>query len=211
MIVLPPPRPLLWALRSRETAKVQDRLLADRRRRITIRHALLRGVTPEMLNWWYRNIEGEMDYAGGRWPRYCVWHPLDHIAYTVSHRVNGEVRPGTRLHIREAFQRQPENLLDLQAEVDSIEPNTAIIQKRVGPLTVLRLANRFDEVAGGTRYVTEMTIGAAGLAGRVLNALIRGRILAGALGQAWIRHHIEEIGMLERFLPDLYASEHPER
>ena len=55
-----------------------------------------------------------------------------------------------------------------------------------------------------------MTIGAAGLAGRVLNMLIRGRILAGAVGQAWIRHHIEEIGMLEHFLPDLYASEHPQ-
>jgi hypothetical protein len=210
MIVLPPPRPLLWPLRPRETAKVQDRLLADGRRRITIRHALLRGVTPEMLSWWYRNIDGEMDYAGGRWPRYCVWHPLDHISYTVSHRVNGEVMPGTRLHIREAFQRQPENLLDLEAEVEEIEPSAAVIHKRVGPLTVLRLANRFDEVAGGTRYVTEMTIGTPGLAGRVLNAIIRGRILAGALGEAWIRHHIEEIGMLEHFLPDLHASEHPQ-
>src|SRR5262245_64954581 len=46
--------------------------LADGRREIEIRHAELRGVTPEMLDWWYGHVEGEMTYAGGTWPRYLV-------------------------------------------------------------------------------------------------------------------------------------------
>ena len=159
-----------------------------------------------MLGWWYHNVEGDMDYAGQRWPRYFVWHPLDHISYTVTGRIDGKIEPGTRLHIREAFQRNPENLLDLRAEVESIDSSAAIIRKRIAGLTVLRLVNRFTATASGTRYVTEMTIGVEGPLGRLLNPLLRRRILGGARGQAWIRHHVEEIGLLEHFLPGLYAT-----
>lgn len=210
MIELPPPRPLLWSLRSRDTARIADNRLADGRRRITIEHAELRGITPVMLDWWYHNVEGEMDYAGGRWPRYCVWHPLDHISYTVTKRINGKVGPGTRLHIREVFQRKPENLLDLRAEVESIDTDAAIIRKRLAGVTVLRLVNRFISTTIGTRYTTEMTIGITGPLGHLINPLLRRRILGGARGQAWMRHHVEEIGTLEHFLPDLYriSAEH---
>lgn len=60
MIPVQPPRPL----RARETAQVSDEQLTDGRRRLTIRHALLNGVTPEMLDWWCHHVGGEMDYAG---------------------------------------------------------------------------------------------------------------------------------------------------
>jgi hypothetical protein len=208
VIRLPPPRPLLWPLRPLETAAVDDVVLDDGRRQITIDHALLRGVSPAMLDWWYHHVEGDMDYAGGRWPRYCVWHPLDHISYRVTGRRDGRVVPGTRVHIREAFQRKPENLLDLRAEVESIDARAAIIRKRVGPIVVLRLINSFDGVREGTRYRTQMIIGASGLAGRLLNGLLRRRILHGARGRAWMRHHVEEIGTLEHFLPGLFDREH---
>jgi hypothetical protein len=207
MLKLPPPRPVLWPLRSLATANVEDAVLSDGRRQITIDHAPLRGVSPAMLDWWYHNVEGDMEYAGARWPRYCVWHPLDHISYRVTGRRNGRVVPGTRLHIREAFQRVPENLLDLRAEVESIDARAAIIRRRVGPIVVLRLINRFDGVPEGTRYRTQMIIGATGLAGRLINRLLRGRILHGARGRAWMRHHVEEVGTLEHFLPTLYAQQ----
>ena len=44
-----------------------------------ITHAELKGVTPETLAWWYRHVIGEVEYAGRQWPRYLVWHPLDHM------------------------------------------------------------------------------------------------------------------------------------
>ena len=71
---------------------------------------------------------------------------------------------------------------------------------------MLRLVNRFAATEIGTRYTTEMTIGLAGPLGRSANLLLRRTILAGAKGQAWMRHHVEEIGTLEHFLPRLYAE-----
>jgi hypothetical protein len=150
MIDLPQPRPVLWPLRSRGTARIEDDRLPDGRRRITIHHADLSGVSPAMLDWRYHNIEGTMEYAGSRWPRYCVWHPLDHIFYSVTKRIDGKVGPGARLHIREAFQRKPENLLDLRVEVESIDSAAAIIRKKIAGVTVLRLVNRFEAAVNGT-------------------------------------------------------------
>ena len=53
-----------------------------------------------------------------------------------------------------------------------------------------------------------MVIGAPGIFGRLLfNPLIGKRILAGRQADAWVRHHVEEIGNLENFLPQLYCAE----
>ena len=63
--VLPQARPILWPLRPASSAQVTDEVLGTGQRRITIRHAPLHGVTPEMLSWWYGgNIVGTMRYAG---------------------------------------------------------------------------------------------------------------------------------------------------
>jgi hypothetical protein len=92
-IKLPPPRPILWPLRPAESAEHQitndgSQLI------ITITHAPLRGVTAEMLQWWFRHVAGTMSYAGGIWPRYLVWHPLDHVSYdVVSPAADGGVGP----------------------------------------------------------------------------------------------------------------------
>jgi hypothetical protein len=206
---LPPPRPVLWALRSPDTARSSFEVLGDGRRRIVIRHAELKGVRPEMLRWWYHNVLGEMDYAGGRWPRYLVWHPLDHISYRIVRAASGGgVGLGARLHIREAFQRKPDNLLDVTVTVERIDAAAAIIGNRILGLSALRLVNSFEATATGTRYVSEMVIGSDSLAGRLgLNRLARGLILPGAKAEAWARHHIEEVGNLENFLPALYAAE----
>jgi hypothetical protein len=162
-----------------------------------------------MLAWWYHNVVGEMDYAGGRWPRYLVWHPLDHISYTIVREApGGGIGAGARLHIREAFQRKPGNLLDVSVTVEGIDAQAAIIGNRILRLSALRLVNSFQGAATGTRYLTEMTIGSDSLAGRLgFNRLARALILPGAKAEAWARHHIEEVGNLENFLPGLYARE----
>jgi hypothetical protein len=59
--MLPPPRPALWPLRPVASADVTDELLPDGRRRITVRHAELPGVTPEMLDWWYGHVDGPVE------------------------------------------------------------------------------------------------------------------------------------------------------
>jgi hypothetical protein len=119
---------VLWPLRPVETAGVADEFLADGRRRITIRHAELVGVTPGMLAWWFGHVVGEMAYAGGVWPRYLVWHPLDHISYQIVHPPGATVvAPGSRIHVREAFQRRTDYLLDQTMTVERLDDRAAVI------------------------------------------------------------------------------------
>jgi hypothetical protein len=61
---------------------------------------------------------------------------------------------------------------------------------------------------GGTRYVTRMSVGDDTLAGRLLlNWIARSRAFPPEKLRAWTRHHIEEIGNLENFLPCLYDQQ----
>src|SRR5215204_1602004 len=200
--VLPLVRPVVWPLRPTQSAQSTVELLPDGRRRILIRHADLRGVTPEMLAWWFAHVEGDVEYASRRWPRYLVWHPLDHVAYEVVKRTaEGRVGPGARLHVVEAFQRNPRTLLDTFVDVERIDAEVAIIARNVLGRCILRLVNTFQPIQSGTRYVTQMTIGMPNVAGSLgANRVLRSRILGGATALAWARHHIEEVGNLEHFL-----------
>ncbi|TDD14431.1 hypothetical protein E1218_33060 [Kribbella turkmenica] len=208
---LPAPRPVLWPLRPLDSAAVRT-AARDGRTVVTIRHALLSDITPEMLSWWYAHVSGTMRYAGQQWPRYLVWHPLDHIAYDVtSPSTDGTVGPGARLHITEAPGRDLDQLIDIRVGVEQIDSQAAIISSRKWGTSLVRLENEFTAARGGTRYVTRMTIGDSTPLGRVvLNRLAHAKAFHRAKLTAWIKHHIEEIGNLENFLPDLfrYRSDH---
>jgi hypothetical protein len=198
---LPEPRPVLWPLRPLGSAAVWT-TAKDGRTVVTIRHAPLSQVTPEMLAWWYGHVPGTMRYAGQTLPRYLVWHPLDHISYEASSPV---VHPGTSLHITEAPGRDPAKLIDIQVTVETIDTQAAIICKRLLGTSIIRLENEFTSYNGGARYVTRLTIGdTTPLARLMLNRVAHTRAFPPAKLAAWIRHHIEEIGNLENFLPDLY-------
>jgi hypothetical protein len=55
---------------------------------------------------------------------------------------------------------------------------------------------------------TTLTIGDTTLLARAfLNRVARRRAFPETRIDPWIRHHIEEIGNLEHFLPDLYADQ----
>jgi hypothetical protein len=209
MFVLPEPRPVLWPLRPVSSAEIEDRRLDDGRRQIVIRHQELSGVTPRMLDWWYGHVDGPMEYAGKNYPRYLVWHPLDHISYRVKRpQPDGSVGPGSRLRITEAFQRRSDRLLRINVEVRRRDMGAAVIGKSVFGFSILELVNSFTPTNAGTAYATMMTIGTSGWPGRLgLNALLTARILPGEMAMHWARHHVEEIGNLENFLPALFGAQ----
>jgi hypothetical protein len=206
---LPAPRPVLWPLRPQESARVSRS--DDRGRRIiTIEHAPLPGVTAEMLAWWYGHVPGTMQYADGTYPRYLVWHPLDHITYEVENNLDAPVRPGSKLHIVEALGRDLGSVLDIHVTVEGMNERSAIISRRIAGSSVVRLENEFESSNGAARYVTRMTLGDDTLPGRLLlNRVARTRALPPAKLERWIRHHIEEIGNLEHFLPTLFDARAP--
>jgi hypothetical protein len=72
-----PPRPVDWAMKPLSSAKIVEHTLSDGRVVLRIEHDLLRGVTPPMLVWWWRNIEGDMELKGQTYPRYLIWHPIE--------------------------------------------------------------------------------------------------------------------------------------
>jgi hypothetical protein len=206
---LPAPRPVLWPLRPLESAAVTTS--SDQSRTIvTISHAPLEQVTPEMLAWWYGHVSGTMKYAGQNWPRYLVWHPLDHISYELT-GPGAVVTAGSQLHITEALGRDLDKLVDLQVTVEIIDSQVAIITKRMLGSSIVRLENEFTRTNAGCRYTTHLTLGDTTPLGRlVLNSIAHNRAFPAPKLAAWIRHHVEEVGNLENFLPDLfrYRSDH---
>jgi hypothetical protein len=58
---LPPPRNLCWPLKPVESAKTSLNYDEFGRMVMHIEHDLLKGITPEMVAWWFGNIGGDMD------------------------------------------------------------------------------------------------------------------------------------------------------
>src|SRR5687768_3488013 len=97
---LPPPTAIDWRMRPVSSAQTSSRLLDDGRLELKIEHAPLTGVTPRMLDWWFRTASQDMQWRGQTIPRYRVWHPRDHISLTVVARNRqGEVGAGAKFHI----------------------------------------------------------------------------------------------------------------
>ena len=71
----------------------------------------------------------------------------------------------------------------------------------------MRLAHVFRPVAGGTRYLTRMRIGAKhGFMAKRLSHVMRRRRFSEKKAQAWLKHNVEEVGNLPHFLPALFAG-----
>src|SRR5712691_1462629 len=98
-----PPRPVTWVMKPLSSARTAEAVLPDGQVQLRIEHELLRGVTPPMLVWWWRNIEGPMELDGRTYPRYLIWHPIDHIHFEIVERLpDGGVGPGAIFHLVEA-------------------------------------------------------------------------------------------------------------
>lgn len=158
--------------------------------------------------WWHSHVSGTMEYAGEVYPRYLVWHPLDHISYKVESGAANPVEAGTQLHIVEALGRDSDCVWDIHATVERVDGCSAIISKRVFGSSVVRLENEYLSSPSGARYFTRMTLGDDTLPGRLgLNRFARTRASPPHKVERWIRHHIEEIGNLENFLPALFEAQ----
>jgi hypothetical protein len=191
-----------------ESAETGMKTLDDGRVELTIRHGLLRGVTPAMLGWWFRNVEGTMEHLGQVYPRYLIWHPIDHIHFEVVGRApDGTAGPGARFFIVEAFGANPNYLIRSVADIPKNDDTGIILSVRKLGMELLRLEHTFAAVTEGTRYESRMHVGTRAVLARLLvNPMIRGRFFSEEMGRAWLKHNVEEVGNLEFFLPALYAK-----
>lgn len=206
---LPAPRSVPWKMKDLSTAKTEFRNLADGRLYLRIRHQLVNGVTPRMLVWWFSNLVGDIVVAGKRWPRYQIWHPVDHISVGYPRRrPDGTIGPGAQIHIREALGGRLDYLVDVVTTIEKLDETGVVHGLRVLGLEITRLEYTFSPARSGTIYENSLTFGTDSPPLRsFFNGVIRPRVFPDDKARAWLRHNVEEVGNLEFFLPDLYASQ----
>ena len=179
----------------------------DGRIRCWIEHDLIRGVTPKMLVWWFKHLEGDVIIDGKRVPRYRLWHPRDHIAIEYSRRnPDGSIGVGCEIHLTEMLGANPKYLVDVRTEIFQLDEHGFAHRPRFHGLRLVRMEYSFRESEAGTRYCNSLTAGATGALGKIVNPLLRKFFFDEEHGRAWIKHNIEEVGNLESFLPQLYAT-----
>ncbi|MEO1090595.1 MAG: hypothetical protein AAFX81_08180 [Pseudomonadota bacterium] len=205
---LPVPRDFGWPLKPFESASTAVRTLPTGQMELMIEHDVIRGVTPEMLVWWFTSFaELRVGVAGVDYPAYLVWHPYDHVAVEARKaRPSGPVQAGDHLRIMECFARDPRFELDVDALVTRLDPGGIGLRGFAFRRPFLELVHRFEEIGDGTLYRTRMVIGVdSGLLKPLLNGFVVPRKFSEAKAAAWHRHNVEEVGYFENFLPALFA------
>lgn len=206
---IPTPLTIPWLRKPLDSATTKVEILPDGRIKLWIKHAIIHGVTPKMLVWWFKHIEGDIEIAGQHVSRYRAWHPIDHIHYNVHKRSrDGSVGAGSVYHIHEAFSGNPKWELDILTYVDKLDETGFIHGPRKLGIKVAHMEYEFEATTVGTQYTNWLIAGLPlGLLGRPFNRLIRGRFLPDDKAIAWLTHNVEEVGNFESFLPDLYRRE----
>lgn len=206
---VPTPVALPWGLRPLGSAEHGVDELEDGRTRFWIRHQVLKDVTPRMLVWWFRHLDGYATVGGRRIHRYRLWHPYDHIHVGYARRcADGSVGPGAALRIKEILGGNPDFLVDVTSDIEKLDEEGFIHNPVVhGVRGIARMEYAFHAVAGGTVYENCLLVGTQHPAWRRLNRAVRWLAFPVIRGETWLRHNIEEVGMLERFLPELHRRE----
>jgi hypothetical protein len=202
------PLPVNWKMKPLESAKTKFYKTPGNVYHMEIEHDPIKGVTPYMLDWWFRNIEGHVIYEGRTYTRYGLWHPLDHIHWELAatKRTDGKVGVGSYFRIVESFNRNPEHHIDSIEKVVKLDHTGIRLVRTVMGIEVFSLEHWFSPLGlHDTLYRSHMVVGSPGLFGRcVFQPFIRPGIFSEEMAQAWLRHNVEEVGNFEKFLPQLY-------
>lgn len=202
-------RPILFPLRSVDTATVRYRTFAHHRRRVTIDHRPLSGITPTMLLDWFSHLDGTMAYGGAVIDRYLAWHPVDHIGWELArHAPGGGAAEGARFRIVEAFGGRPEYRVDVTDRVEKLDETGIRLVQRVAGVIVFQLEHTWSPGNDGTHYVSVLDVGARSTLFAPVNRVLAGRFPE-PMVRAWVTHNIEEVGQLEYLLPDLQPAGAP--
>ena len=190
---------------------------------VVLEHSLLRGVTSEMIAWWFKNfanlkvtlndIEG---YEGKKVPAYFLWHPYDHIDAQLYGKLgeNNTARAGVKIHIKETMQynkygfKYPVNqaLEIFYCENDGWGMGKII--PLIGTMIFLRISYKDVYKDGeiiGVHYHYEVVAGTnkQNFIAKAINKKIVGGYTA-EFWEAWITHNTIEVGVFENFLPALF-------
>ncbi|WP_122082056.1 hypothetical protein [Vibrio coralliirubri] len=224
-LIMPKERKFGWKLKPTSSVHWGQTVNKSGQICVVLEHSLLRGVTSEMIAWWFNNfanlsvtLEDIKGYEGVKVPAYLLWHPSDHIAVQMSGKlgVNNTAVAGGKIHIKEAMQynkygfKYPVNnkLKIFYCENDGWGMGREI--PLLGKLVFLRICYTDVYENGkliGVHYHYEVVAGTSKrnfLAKAINNKIVGG--LTPDFWKAWITHNTIEVGVFENFLPVLYSQ-----
>jgi len=205
----PLPQPLLlpWELKHVSSARAGSETLTDGRTRLWVKHRLLKGVTPAMLVWWFRHLEGDVEIDRRILDRYRVWHPFGHISARYVRRApDGSIGPGAQMALCEVLARDPRFTIDVVSTIERLDEEGFIHKVVVHGFELAQMEHTFRETADGVLDENCLIVPGSRRLAFLSKVLVPWKFPE-PKGRAWLRHSIEEMGSLENFLPELYARE----
>ncbi|TGK11252.1 DAPG hydrolase family protein [Leptospira stimsonii] len=212
-LTIPEILPAKWLKKGIETATYGTKRLSDGRVQFWIRHSPVKGVSPKMLVWWFSNLEGKIEYDGGLYEKYRVWHPEDHVHASYEKRLpDGSIGPGASIRLVEYLGRNKKYIVNIVTDIEKLDETGYIHNPKLeGKYKVARMEYTFEPSGQDTIYENCLIIGWKHWTWKLIRPLFLKFVFSEKRGQAWILHNIEEVGQFERFLPQLYKKENSPR
>ncbi len=170
--------------------EVYKELLKSETVSLVIEHDL-RDVTPEMLDWWWDNMDNDT---------YKLWNPKDHIA------LEWQIPPSQKVHVG-AIHMACESISDIPPQILRIrweDPSSALITP------IYRHVNVGSSLAPGTddtplgSLVHEYEASSYG--SRMRSTFVLPAIVPQFFLDFLKQHNIDEMGRFPEFLPQLYKQ-----
>jgi len=206
-----PPRPVPWNLPDHRLAKKQVEYTAEGTLKIQVDHALLPGVTPAMVAWFYRILPiSTLEYQGVTYPLYHFFHPTEHGTIWIADAASdGQPGMGQGAVVARDEWFGPYDSRGA-ARLTSFSDVGMVAEAQVAGINFVTIRHSFTAAEGGTQYRLEALIGNdLPLIGALLNLYLRTQVYHPAMVKEWLRHQVEEVGSLPFLLPQIYAQRNP--
>ncbi len=202
------PRDLPWQLPDYTQAKSEYKILEDGRIQIHIEHLPLKGVSPEMVSYFYRVLPiSTVNLNGVNYPLYHLFHPSEHGKIEVRQpAIDGSVGMGVGALVARQEWFGPYNSKGAGRVMAMSKDGMRVKPEMLG-LHFGEITHRFEKSEQGTRYQLDSIIGSdLPVLGPVINYYIRHKMFNKKMLAQWLRHQVQEVSSLPFFLPQLYAQ-----
>ena len=202
------PRDLPWIAADYRQAHCSHLTLPNGQIQLQIDHLPLVDITPEMLAWWYRVLPmSTVEINGTTYPLYHIFHLTEHgQLWIVEPATDGSpgMGAGSLVARREWF--GPHNS-EGAGRVISISPQGLTVRPEVAGIQMGEIRHIFNATPSGSQYRVESLIGVDWpLLGQQINYLLRQTVFTEDMLREWERHQIEEVSLLNYYLPQLYTQ-----
>lgn len=185
---------------------------------VQIEHDSIKGVTPQMMRWWFEHLGQSTTWdgkalGGPEVSLYHLWHHRDHVAIipvnSPSDKANTGFIQGGQSEVHEQF-NDFKDRVDVRSTTDTLSDSELNFSVRLFGIVVTQILHHWKPTTDGLAFYAETVVGCdVPIIGLFINWILMPLIYTKASGERWIRHNIEETGRTEDILPTLYKLHGP--